>query len=137
MTILAVVGAILFGVIALGVWAARRRRTELRRAFRAYLEERRPDITVVRETSDAFVLCDAEKNDLGTLYLHRIYREAPADPSEWRELFGKVVAAIGEAEAALQLDAEQIRRRIMPRMSDPRAPSAMRTPTSPVRCATP
>jgi hypothetical protein len=116
LTIAVVVLALLIGVIAFGLWAVRSRHTALRRGFRDYLAERRPDLTVTAETSDSLTLQDSEKNEIGTLYLHRLYREAPADPEGWREAFGKVLGALEDAEAAQTLDPEEVRRRILPRI---------------------
>jgi len=116
MTIVLGLGVALLGLLALAVAAVRSWRSTLRREFRAYLAERRPDLTVIRETADSLVLRDAEQKDAGTIFLDRIFREASTDPGARRELFDKLVGLLSEAESAHRLGPAELRQRVMARI---------------------
>ena len=68
------------GFVALGVTAMfSRGRGSCGGSFADCLAQKRPDLTVTQETGQALFLRGASGEDLGTLFLHRIYRESPPD----------------------------------------------------------
>ena len=105
----------LAAVVALGVTAMFSRRAALRREFRAYLARKRPDLTVAQETGQALFLRGASGEDLGTLFLHRIYREAPQDVPGRHVLFDMLIATVSEGQALAHLGPDD-RLRVMPRI---------------------
>jgi hypothetical protein len=117
MKVVVLVAALLIGGALLVFSAARSRDAAVvRNAFRTYLAEQRPDLTVVEETTDSLALRRADGTELGTVYLDRLYREVGDDTSEWPALFAKMIGALAEAEAAEHLGDAEIRRRILPRI---------------------
>jgi hypothetical protein len=113
----AIVVAVLIAIAVLVLSAARERdRAVVRSAFRTYLAEQRPDLTVVDETTDSLRMRGAGGSEIGTVYLDRLYREVGDDTSEWPALFERMVGALAEAEAAEHLDDAEVRRRILPRI---------------------
>lgn len=121
-------GWIVIGLVAfvlLGRRAAASYRAGLRKELREYLQESRPDLRVVEETPDAFKLLDADGQDAGTLFLHRLYREAPRDDEHKRALFERLVGSLSEGEAILSLAPEH-RDRVMPRVVTESILAAMR-----------
>jgi hypothetical protein len=103
------------GFVALGLTAMFTRRARLRREFRAYLTQKRPDLTVTRETSTALMLRRASGEDLGTLFLNRIYRDAPQDVQGREALFDMVLATLSEGESLAHLGPAD-RQKVMPRI---------------------
>lgn len=103
------------GFVALGLTAMFTRRTGLRREFRAYLAEKRPDLTIIRETSTALMLQRDSGEDLGTLFLNRIYRDAPQDAQGRKALFDIVIATLSEGESLAHLGPDD-QRKVMPRI---------------------
>ena len=105
----------LVGFVALCLMAMFTRRAALRREFRAYLTQKRPDLTVTCETSGALSLRGSSGEDLGTLFLHRIYRDAPQDRHGREALFDIVISTLSEGESLAQLGPDD-RLRVMPRI---------------------
>jgi uncharacterized protein YtpQ (UPF0354 family) len=121
-------GWIVIGLVAfvlLGRRAAASYRAGLRRELREYLQESRPDLKVVEETNDAFQLADAEGQDAGTLFLRRLYVEAPREEEHKRALFEKLVATLSENDAVMNLSPDH-RERVMPRVITERMLTALR-----------
>jgi hypothetical protein len=104
--------AVLVALVAAGMLS---RRSSLRREFREYLAEKRPDLTVVQESGGSFVLRDSQGNDVGTVYLHRIYREAPDELAARTEMYDKLIATVSEGSALEHLGPAD-RERVLPRI---------------------
>lgn len=86
----------LVAFVALGVMAMFSRRASLRRELRAYLAQKHPDLTVAEETSHSLVLQRSTGEHLGTLSLHRVYRDAPEDEGSRHALYDALIASLLE-----------------------------------------
>ena len=112
--------AVLLALVALLKYSNNRFRDDLRREFVSYLNVRRPDIKVVRESRQSLALQNEDGSDIGVLYLHRLYREAAgipaADPGANREVFQRLFKALEEGREASALDPERDRERVRLRL---------------------
>lgn len=105
--------------LILAVAAMLNRRAVLRREFKAFLRERRPDLQVAAETSHALVLATPDGASAGTLSLYRLYREAPVDKADRPALYERLVGSLSDADALARLGPDS-QGRLMPRIVNDR-----------------
>ena len=119
-----ILGIVVIGlVVFVGSW--RHYRTNIRNKFLAYLAAQHPELEIGEVTSESVVVTTAEGGE-GTLFLDRLYREAPPieleDEEGYRELFARFVGTILEGQEALTVDAERDRDRVYPRIVEATGP---------------